>query len=92
MVKVTEEHKMNPYKNQALRDWGGEYPEVFAERKFGGYTQHLLRRSIFQGDKGKHWFCGCDEFKDAIASRTNGTLSSIANEKPLRCEHIDRIV
>jgi hypothetical protein len=82
---------MNPYKNQALRDWNGEYPEIFDEKKIGGFTQHLLQRATFQGDRGKHWFCGCDEFHNAVISQPNGTLSSIANAKPLRCKHIDEI-
>ncbi len=82
---------MNPYKEQALRDWYGKYPEIFDRRKIGSYTQHFLQGRIDQGDESKHWWCGCDEFHAALMSLPNGTLSSIANEKPLRCEHIDKI-
>ncbi len=76
----------------ALWHWSGEYPEIHDARKINGHVQHLLKRAVFQGDEGRHWFCNCGEFSTALRSQQNGTLSNIANQKPLRCEHIDQII
>ena len=75
----------------ALTSWAGQYPEIYDSREIGGEVQHYLKRAFFQGDEGKHWFCGCDEFQSALMSQPNGTLSSIVNAKPLTCSHITEI-
>lgn len=76
----------------ALYSWAGAYPKIHAGKNYGGHVQHLLKRAIHQGDEGKHWFCSCDEFHIALRSQQAGSLSNIANQKPLRCEHIDKIM
>ncbi len=75
----------------ALHSWAGNYPEVLDSRELGGEVQHLLKRAIYQGDENTHWFCSCREFELALNSQQAGSLSNIANQKPLRCEHIDEI-
>ncbi len=83
----------DPYKKQALRDWSYEYPRILDARVADdGYTQHLLKRAIFQSDEDAHWFCGCDEFHWALQSQQSGCLSNIAKQQPLRCKHIDLIM
>ena len=76
----------------ALYSWSGKYPGILDSREFGGEVQHLLKRAIYQGDENTHWFCSCNEFHRALNSQQAGSLSNIANQRPLRCEHIERIM
>lgn len=75
----------------ALWSWSGKYPEVLDSREIGGHVQHLLKRAVYQGDEGTHWFCSCREFEEALNSQQAGSLSNIANQKPLECVHTRKI-
>lgn len=76
----------------ALWSWSGKYPTIYDKRESDGEIQELLHRAIYQGDEHYHWFCSCGEFADALRTQIAGTPSNIANQKPLECTHIRKIM
>ncbi len=76
----------------ALGSWSGKYPKIYGKYELDGKIQELLHREIFQGDEKYHWFCSCEEFRNAARTQIAGTLSNIANQLPLECSHVREIM